>query len=269
MDSLIILRNFISKLVRQRYLVANFVQRDLRTRYVGSMMGIFWAVIHPLVLLSVYSLVFSSILNIETRFPQINDNFAVFLFCGLLPWLYFQDTVLRACESIVQHSNLIRKTAFPSEILPLTIALSNLVTHLIGLALLLLVLAYFQTLGWALLFLPFYWLLGGIFALGLGWIAAPLQVFVRDTSQLLSVVLTFWFWVTPIFYQLERVPEALRPWLAANPMRLVVEGYRAVLLENRLPDWQQAALLTAFALAAFLVGGFIFRNTKRDFVDVL
>ncbi|MEE8583993.1 MAG: ABC transporter permease [Acidobacteriota bacterium] len=269
MDSLIILRSFISKLVRQRYLVANFVLRDLRSRYVGSMMGIFWAVVHPLVLLTVYSLVFSSILDIETRFPQINNNFAVFLFCGLLPWLYFQDTVLRACESIVQHGNLIRKTAFPSEILPLSIALSNLVTHLIGLAILLLVLAYFQTLGWALLLLPLYWLLGGVFALGLGWIAAPLQVFVRDTSQLLSVVLTFWFWMTPIFYQLERVPEWLQPWMAANPLRLVVEGYRAILIENRLPDGQQVALLAAFALGAFLAGGVIFRNTKRDFVDVL
>ena len=269
MDSLIILRNFISKLVRQRYLVANFVQRDLRSRYIGSMMGVFWALVHPLVLLGVYSLVFSSILDIETRFPQINDNFAVFLFCGLLPWLYFQDTLSRACESIVQHGNLIRKTAFPSEILPLSIALSNLVTHLIGLAILLLVLAYFQTLGWALLLLPLYWLLCGVFALGLGWIAAPLQVFVRDTSQLLAVVLTFWFWMTPIFYQLESVPEWLRPWMAANPLRLVVEGYRSILIENRLPDWQQVALLAAFALAALLAGGFIFRNTKRDFVDVL
>ncbi|HSR50631.1 MAG TPA: ABC transporter permease [Acidobacteriota bacterium] len=267
---LTIAANFFTKLIRQRDLIFNFAARDLRSRYVGSAMGFFWAIVHPLALLVTYSLVFSGILNIRLdKYPQINDNFAIFLFCGLLPFLYFQDTLLRGCESVVQQSNLLRKTAFPSEILPLTIVLSNLVTHLVGLAILVGFLLYFGTLGWALLLLPLVLLLTALFCLGLGWIAAALQVFLRDTLQLLSVGLTFWFWLTPIFYRLEDVPGWLRTWLGANPMRFVIEAYRSILLENRMPPGDHLLLLAVWTAVAFLLGGFIFRNTKRDFVDVL
>lgn len=270
MRPLAIAANFLDKLLRQRDLVINFAVRDLRSRYVGSAMGFFWAVVHPLALLVTYSLVFSGILNIQLdKYPQINDNFAVFLFCGLLPFLYFQDTLLRGCESVVQQSNLLRKTAFPSEILPLTIVLSNLVTHLFGLAILLAFLLYFGTLGWTLVLLPVVLLLTAMMCLGLGWIAAALQVFLRDTLQLLTVGLTFWFWLTPIFYRIEDVPDRLRPWLGANPMRFVVDAYRSILLENAAPSADTFLALTAWSLGAFLLGGFIFRNTKRDFVDLI
>ncbi len=267
--SAIIFTNFLTKLFRQRHLVWNFVVRDLRSRYVGSFMGLFWAVVHPLVLLVCYSVVFSKIFDIRLKFPQIGDNFAIFLFAGLLPWLYFQDTLSRSCESVVGHSNLVRKTAFSAEILPLTIVFSNLFTHLVGLAIFAAVLLYYQTLGWCLLLLPLYWILLGGLALGLGWIASALHVFLRDTAQVLAVALTFWFWFTPIFYRIEDAPDSLRPWLRLNPLGAVVEGYRDILLAGRLPDATALLILVAWSVAAFVVGGFVFRNTKRDFADVL
>lgn len=265
-----ILSSFVRKVVHQRYLISNFVSRDLKTRYVGSFIGLFWAVIHPLVLLICYSVVFSKALGIKvTKFPQIDNNFAVFLFSGLLPWLYFQDTLQRGCDSVVNNANLIRKTAFPSEILPVVIAASNLATHLIGLAILVVVLLYFGTLGSAMAVLPLYILLTAVLALGLGWLLAPLQVFVRDTSQVLTVAVTFWFWFTPIFYRAEDLPRNFQVWMSLNPMRHVVDGYRAILLDNRLPDAQSFAILGLWAAAAFALGGLVFRNIKRDFVDVL
>lgn len=260
--------NFLRKIVLQRHLIWNFIIRDLKSRYIGSFMGFFWSVIHPLVLLLSYTFVFSIVFEIKPKLGQI-DNFAVFLFCGILPWLYFQDTLIRSCNSVVDHSHLIRKTLFASEILPVTLVLSNLVTHLVGFAILLVVLLYMNTIGWAALLVPIYLILLMVLSLGLGWLAAALQVFLRDTAQILSVVMVFWFWFTPIFYQIEMVPKAFRPWMQFNPLTHMVEGYRHLLLENRLPDAESLLWLAAWAMGAFVVGGFVFRNTKREFVDVL
>lgn len=260
--------NFLRKTVRQRHLIWNFVVRDLKSRYVGSFMGFFWSVVHPLVLLVSYTFVFSVIFKIKPHLEQI-DNFPVFLFSGILPWLYFQDTVVRSCNSVVDHGNLIRKTVFPSEILPLSLVLSNLLTHLVGLGILFLVLFYINALGWAALFLPIYIFLLMLLALGLGWLAAAVQVFLRDTSQVLSVTMVFWFWFTPIFYGVERVPEVFRPWIRLNPISHAVEGYRALLLTNEFPHLASLGWLAAAAVAAAMVGGVVFRNTKREFVDVL
>ncbi len=267
-DAATITVNFVSRVERQRHLIWNFVRRDLRSRYVGSIMGFFWSVIHPLVLLVCYSFVFSVIFQVRLRGP-LPDNFPIFLFCGILPWLYFQDTVQRSATSVVENGNLIRKTLFPSEILPLTLALSNLVTHGVGLLILLAALLWLGTLSAAALLLPVYLLLLALLALGLGWLVAALQVFLRDSAQLLTVAMTLWFWFTPIFYQRELVPERFRPLMAYNPLVYVVEGYRRLLLEGRPPDWAGVAALAGFSLAVFALGGAVFRATKREFADVL
>jgi lipopolysaccharide transport system permease protein len=268
LDAAIISANFFRKILLQRHLIWNFAVRDLKKRYIGSFMGFFWTVVHPLVLLVSYTFVFSVIFQIRPGLSRV-DNFAVFAFCGILPWLYFQDTVLRSCTSVTDNGNLIKKTLFPSEILPITVLISNLVTHLAGFGILLAVLVYMNLLSVSALAMPIVVLPLLILSLGLGWLAAALQVFLRDTAQVLSVMLVFWFWFTPIFYEVERVPEPFRSWIAANPMSHVVEGYRGLLLEHRLPELTTLLLLYAAALAVFALGGLVFRNTKRQFVDVL
>ncbi|MFQ5738349.1 MAG: ABC transporter permease [Acidobacteriota bacterium] len=260
--------NFLRKLFRQRNLIWNFVIRDLRSRYVGSLIGFLWSVVHPLVLLVSYTFVFSIIFKVKTP-ARMPDNFAIFLFCGILPWLYFQDTLLRSSTSVIDHGNLIRKTVFPSEILPVALVLSNLVTHLVGFAILLVVLVFMNTLSWAALLLPLYLLLLAVFSLGLGWLAAALQVFLRDTAQVISVLMVLWFWFTPIFYQIEDVPAVLQPLVRMNPLSYVVQGYRDLLLMGRLPDVHSVLVLSGFSLGAFVLGGFVFRSTKREFPDVL
>jgi ABC-type polysaccharide/polyol phosphate export permease len=231
-------------------------------------MGLFWAVVHPLVLLLCYTFVFSVVFKIRAE-NLTTGNFAIFLFCGILPWLYFQDTVLRCCNSVVENSNLIRKTLFPSEILPISMTLSNVVTHLFGLAILLVVLLFSGQLSWASLFLPVYLGLLIVLALGLGWLFAALQVFLRDTYQVVSVGMVLWFWFTPIFYSMEMVPARLRFLILFNPLSYVVEGYRRSLLEARAPDLGHLLALFASALIVFCVGGYVFRNTKREFIDVI
>ena len=264
----IVLASFLQKILVQRHLLWNFVIRDLKRRYVGSFMGLFWSLIHPLVLLVSYTFVFVVVFQIKLSMDRTN-NFALFLFCGILPWLYFQDTVVRSCSSVLDHGNLIRKTLFPSELLPLTVVLSNLATHLIGFAIVMVVLLYSNTLGWAVLAIPVYFLLLVVLSLGLGWLVAALQVFLRDTAQILSVVMIFWFWFTPIFYEIEMVPSAFRFWIRLNPLGHVVEGYRRLLLENLWPETTSLLFLSACALSVFVLGGLVFRSTKREFIDVL
>ena len=260
--------NFVRKLLLQRNLIWNFVIRDLKIRYVGSFMGFFWSIIHPLILLISYTFVFSIVFDIRPQ-STATDNFAVFLFCGILPWLYFQDTVLRSCTAVIDNANLIRKTVFPSEILPVSITLSNLVFHLIGVMVLAVVLIVMGVLPWTVVLLPLYLLPLMVLGLGLGWLLASLQVFLRDTSQILTVVLVFWFWFTPIFYSVDRVPQGLRPLMSLNPLSFVVQGYRDCLLEGILPSAATVGGLWLMAAACFVVGGLVFRNTKREFVDVL
>ncbi|MBI4456998.1 MAG: ABC transporter permease [Acidobacteria bacterium] len=269
MSALVIFANFISKLGQHRYLIWNFAVRDLKQRYVGSLMGIFWAVIHPLILLVSYTFVFSIILKVGADRRWGIDNYPLFLFCGILPWLFFQDTLLRSANTILENTHLIKKTVFPSEILPLSILIANLLNHAVGFIILLVVLAWYKSISWPVLVLPVFLLGLVLFTVGLSWIAAALNVFFRDTAQVLSVLLTFWFWFTPVFYLPAMAPVKFRSWLAVNPLTQVVEAYRQAMLFDRLPSWESAVLLYASGILVFVLGGVFFRVSKREFVDVI
>ena len=136
-DALTIAANFLIKLVFQHRLIVSFIKRDLSTRYLGSTLGLLWAVIHPLALLISYTFIFAILFRPGFAGGRYSEHFVLYLFAGLLPWLYFQDTVQRSATTLIEHSNLIRRTVFPSEILPVVIAGSNIVTRLIGVGLLL------------------------------------------------------------------------------------------------------------------------------------
>lgn len=266
----IILSNFLQKLYVQRSLIRNFVKRDLRARYVGSFMGLFWSVIHPIVLLVSYTFVFQYVFQIRPRPDTGTTSFPLFLFCGILPWLYFQDALQRSSTIIIDNTNLVTKTLFPSEILPLVALLSGFINHLIGFAILLCIILF--TLGKVslfILFIPLYLLFLMLFTLGLSWFAAGLNVFVRDVSQVITVILTFWFWFTPIFYSIDMFPKDLLFLVRINPMAQVVIGYRDCLLRMRMPDMSILAILAAISLVVFVAGGLFFRKTKREFADIL
>jgi ABC-type polysaccharide/polyol phosphate export permease len=266
----IILSNFLHKIYIQRGLIRNFVVRDLKARYIGSFMGFFWSVIHPIVLLVSYTFVFSIIFGLRPRPDSGTTSFPLFLFCSILPWLFFQETLQRSSTIIIENANLVTKTLFPSEILPLAVILAGLVNHLIGFAILLCIL--FFTLGKVslfILFVPVYFIILMLFTLGLSWFVASLNVFVRDVSQVLSVILTFWFWFTPIFYSTDRFPPKILFLVRCNPLAHVIAGYRDCLLRMRMPELNILAVLAVMSLVVFAAGGLFFRKTKREFVDVL
>src|SRR5262249_21926212 len=218
------------KLVTSRNLLKNLIIRDLKHRYAGSIGGFLWSVVHPGVLLISYTFIFGVIFRPQMGPDFGTDSFAVFIFCGLLPWILFSDTIVRNCSVISENAPLITKTVIPAEILPISITISNLVHHLVGLAILLAAMAAFYTVHLSALYIIFYMAMLVMLAQGLSWIVAGLHVFLRDTIQALQIVMLLWFYFTPILYTTDRIPSNLRFLTTFNPMALIVTGYRSSLL---------------------------------------
>ncbi|MFB3776461.1 MAG: ABC transporter permease [Bryobacteraceae bacterium] len=261
---------FLGNLVERRTLLFQLVRRDFEKRFVGSAAGWLWGVIHPLVLLASWTFVFDVCLKMTLGPGEVTDNYTLFLFCGFLPWLLFQDTVQRSSTCLLENANLITKTIFPSEVVPLSIFLSSLIHHLIGLALVVAAVAiWLNRISVMLVFLPIYMVLIGLLAVGLGWIVAALQVYLRDTAQMLVVIMTLWFWVTPIFITEAQYPSWARFLIKANPMAYVVRAYRDRLLSYSLPSLKELAILTVYSVVTFVLGGLFFRQLKKGFADVL
>jgi lipopolysaccharide transport system permease protein len=229
-----------------------------------------WGLIHPLVLLASYVFIFSVCLKMKPGPDQVTQNYPMLLFAGILPWLLFSETVQRSSGSLIDQANLITKTVFPAEIVPVSIFLSSLIGHLLAVSLAAAGAAIFlHHMSPTILLLPVFIFLLGLFAIGVGWIASALQVYLRDTTQVLAVVLTLWFWVTPILIADDQFPSWARILLRANPLAYIVRAYRVMLLGNTLPSLSDLTLIAAFAVTAFVCGGLFFRYLKRGFADVL
>jgi len=262
--------HFLRNLVERRNLLFQLVRRDFSQRFVGSAAGWLWGVIQPLVLLVSWVFVFRICMRIHLPPEAPTQNFALYLFAGFLPWLLFQETVQRSSTCLLDHQNLITKTVFPAEIVPVSIFLSSLMNHLIALALAMGAIGIWDRhFSPMVLYLPVYMVLIGLLAVGIGWIVSSLHVYLRDTAQVLAVVLTFWFWFTPIFIVEEMIPQQYRFVLRANPLAYLVRAYRERLLSSHPPSFREIAVIAAYALVAFLAGGFFFRHLKRGFADVL
>ncbi len=263
-------KHFARNLVERRNLLFQLVRRDFDKRFVGSAAGWLWNMIHPLVLLVSWIFVFQVCLHSSLPKNEVTQNYALFLFCGFIPWLLFQDTVQRCASSLLEHANLITKTVFPAEIVPVSIFLSSLMNHLIVLALAIAVVGvYVKHFSIWMLTLPIYMVLIGLLSVGLGWIVSGLHVYLRDTAQVLTVILTFWFWVTPIMIDEQQFPPKFRFLLHANPLSFLVRAYRDRLLSDRLPSLHEIAIITAYSVTVFVLGGLFFRHIKRGFADVL
>lgn len=251
-------------------LIRSFVKRDLQARYRGSTIGLFWSVIHPLIMLVLYTFVFSAILRVRVGAEEGTTNFALYLFCGMLPWNAFAEALNRSGGVVLEHANLIKRTLFPAVILPVNLVISGMINELIGLAILFAALLlrghHFSLL---VLLLPMILLLQVTFTVGLAWIVAGTTVFIRDLGQIMGVALTLWLFLTPIFYPPALVPEGWRILLSVNPMYAVVEAYRSLILLGRLPAWPTLAVLAGCAITAFVVGHLVFSRMQPAFADVI
>jgi len=264
------LLNFVKKILQNRFMIRSLVVRDIRARYMGSFLGIFWAFVHPLTQLLIFYFVFGLVLKARLGNQYADTNYAIWLMSGMLPWMLFSEVVGRSPGAVLEQANLITKTVFPSEILPLAHISAALVNHVI---LLFILLIFIFALGIGplmnIIWLPLYLLGVILFALGLAWLLSAVNVFLRDIGQILGVFLNLWFFFTPIIYPASLVPKLFRPWLSLNPMVYPVEGYRMALLGRTEPDPEGLLILFIWGIAAFMLGGLVFKKLKPAFADVL
>jgi ABC-type polysaccharide/polyol phosphate export permease len=251
---------------RNRALFRIFFRRELTARYLGSITGLAWALLHPLLLLAVYHFVFTTSLR-TTGFGS--QSFLSFVAAALWPWLAAQEALQRGTVSLAGYAGLIRKVAFPHEIIVFASVAATLALQLAGYLAVLVVLAllgepiHFEGL---LLALPL-WLVMAIAITGLTLMLSALQVFVRDVEHVLMPTLMILMYLTPILYPLTLVPESLRPFVAANPFAWLVGRMRDALLEGRLTLHASDALAVVVAIALLLAGIAVFRRLSPHFED--
>lgn len=253
-----------------RGLIRAMVRREVANRYKGSLLGAWWAFIHPAVMIVVFTIIFSGIFG--ARFPDQRGHlsFAVYLFCGLLPWIAFSEGVQRATVVINENVNLVKRVIFPVETLPVNVALAAVVQQLLGTVVLLLAyLALERTLHATALLAPLLLVPQLLITVGLGWLAASLGVFLRDVPQLSQLSLMTWMYLTPIFYPEASIPPAYRWLVKYNPMAPLVHSYRNIFLEGRMPDWRGLSVTLGFGVLCFVLGYWWFERTKKAFADVL
>jgi ABC-type polysaccharide/polyol phosphate export permease len=263
-------RHFVRNSITKRNLLYQLVRRDFHQRFIGSAGGWLWGFIQPLVLILSWVFVFQICLHNKVPTGETTDNYTIWLACGYLPFMLFQETLTRSVSSMVDNSNLITKTVFPAEFIPVAVFLSTLVQHLLALSIVLTALMFvFRHASFWMAALPFYMVMLGLFAIGIAWVVASLQVYLRDTAQVLTLVLTFWFWTTPIFISEKQYPVWTHWVLRLNPLAYLVRAYRDRLLSSRVPSLQEISMITLYSCAAFILGGLFFRQLKRGFADVL
>jgi lipopolysaccharide transport system permease protein len=254
--------NDLRALVAYRGLLRGFVQRDLTVKYKGSLLGVAWSLLHPLVMVAVYTLAFRYIVRVPI------ERFPLFLLSGLLPWMFFTSALSAATSSIADNGTLVRKVAFPRAVLPLASVTSALVQFLLMYTVLVptaLVTGAGLSVAWAAL-VPVV-VLQTAFTAGLGLLLATAYVFVRDARHLLDVGLQVWFWVTPIVYAASLAPERLRFWLRFNPMLHFVTAYQDIVTRHAVPSGATFALLAALAAVSLATGWTVFGRAQKRFAE--
>ena len=258
-------------LLPNRSLLWQFVKRDVLARYRGSVLGLAWAVLTPLLMLGVYTFVFREVFKVRWQGgTQLGGlDFALQLYAGLIVFNFMAECINRAPRLVVDQSTLVKKVVFPLEILAWIPPLSGLFQLLIGAAVLLLAAALAGSLQLTVVLLPLVWLPLLPLALAAGWFLAALGVFVRDIGQVVGLAVNLLMFLCPVFYPMEVFPERWRFWLYLNPLTIVIEETRNVALLGRIPDLAALGALFAVALLLAVLAGFWFRVLRKGFADVL
>ncbi|KPA90025.1 MULTISPECIES: ABC transporter permease [Pseudomonas] len=262
-------QHLVRNVIRHRSMIQALAVRDLQNRYAGTLGGMVWTFMHPLAVVVVFYFVFA--VGFRAQGP-VGTPFVLWFVCGLVPWFFFSEALQAITHSITRNDHLVKKTVFPTEVLPVVHLVSGLVPH--GVFLLVLagmMLFYDVTFLWQRLLFVYFLLCMSVLLLGLGWLLAALQVFYRDIGQALTILLNLWFWSTPIVWSLEIMPPAIREWAVYNPIYYIIQGYRGLLIFPTVswPPMSQTLVFWGVSLSLFFLGSAIFRRLKPEFADVL
>lgn len=250
------------ELYRCRALIVSLVVKEVKLRYQGSLLGFLWTFLNPLLLMCVYTVVFSIFLRIRI------DNYAVFLFCGLIPWVWFSTSLLEGADSIIRGGDLVTRTLFPPQVLPSVTVFSNLVNFVFSLPLLFIFLLIFRVkIGSALIALPLLMVIQAIFTMGLVLMVSALNVHFRDIRHILGNLILMWFFATPILYPTTAIPPEFKFISYINPMATLIKAYQDVLFYRQFPNWLHLEITLCFGFLVFFLGNLIFNRYKESFPE--
>lgn len=256
----------LSELWRFRELLWALAARSIKARYKQSLLGISWAVIQPFAMMVVFTLVFSKFAKVDTG----NVPYPIFSYAALLPWQLFSNNVTRGTSSIVENGGIVKKIYFPREICLISSLLANFVDFLVAAAMLVLLMIYYHTpLSLMILWLPVVLILQTLFTLGLTFLLSAVNVFYRDISFGLSLVLQVWMYLSPVVYPIATVPERYRQLYMLNPMTPIIDSFRRVLIEQQMPQWEYLWPAALVSLVLTVLGYWYFKWAEGTFADVL
>jgi len=245
-------------------------KRDVAGRYSGSFFGLLWSFLNPLLMLAVYTLAFRVFLGMRWPNMESGADFSLMIFCGMIVHSLLAECIMRAPSVIVSQSNLVKRVVFPLAILPCVMVASTLFNALLSLLVLLIfVLISRHTLHPTVLYLPLLYAPYVLLLCGVSWLMASLGVFIRDLTQLAGVISSMLMFLSPVFYPASNLHEPYRDWIALNPLTLMIEQTRQLVLFGQSPDWHALGIYTLASVAVLMLGYFWFQRTRDGFADVL
>jgi lipopolysaccharide transport system permease protein len=257
---------------QHRGMITQMTRREVLGRYSGSIMGVAWSFFNPILMLAVYTFVFSVVFKARWGVgeEQSQTNFAIVLFVGMIVYGLFAEVVNRAPGMILANVNYVKKVVFPLEILPVVGMGAALFHALISLSVLLAAILFIKgSLVWTSIFFPLVLLPLLIATLGVAWFLVSIGAFVRDVGQITGMITTVLMFISPVFYPISALPEKFQFWLMLNPLTFMIEQSRAVMIFGKLPDWAGMGIYTAVSLAVAWAGYWWFQKTRKGFADVL
>lgn len=251
-----------------RRLLFQTVLIDIKTRYAGSILGLFWLLIYPLLFLGAYAMVYIYIFQVRFPNPDVTSvDYTALIFCGLIPFLGFSESVSLGVPSVVSNVSLMKNTLFPIDLIPVKAVMVGQSTQLVGMGLLLIAVTLLGKLSFfALLIVPI-WIFQTLLTTGLVWILSSLNVYIRDIQNAIAIVILLLMMLSPIAYTEEMLSPTLRSLLMFNPLYYVIGAYRAVLIEGTFPRMELVTPLVVVSLVLFIVGYMFFGRIKLLFSD--
>lgn len=250
-------------------LIYYLLKKEIKTVYVGSTLGALWIILRPLLIIVIFWLVFSEIMKVRPYAGKVNIPYIFFLLSTIFFWFGFQESIMRSSMSVIEKGDVVKKVSMPIEVLPIVSVLVSYFNHMIG------VLVFFTAITF--LYHPSaLWLLvipiTGIqllFSLGLGFLFSALSVYVRDIPQIMGIILQGMFFLTPIVYPLENVPEKVRFLFYINPLTFFIRTYQQIIIYREIPDYLNIIIICVLSITSLFIGLKAFKKLKEGFADIL
>ncbi|MBY0163293.1 ABC transporter permease [Cytobacillus firmus] len=256
--------NYLKSIINYRDLLKNLTSNELKLKYKNSVLGLLWSYIYPIMMIVIYTFAFKVILRMTI------ENFALFVFVGLIPWNFVQSSISQSTNSIINNQSLVKKIYFPRAIIPISIVNANFLTLLISHLILFGAMYFYDVpIKLSILILPILWIILYFIVTGLSLLLSSITVKYRDISHIVDVIFMAWFYLTPVIYSLSMVPDPYNSIIQLNPITNLIELFRTVLLDGEFPAVDEMLKTGLYSILLFIAGLFIFYKREKNFGEEL